>query len=137
MRSHEPAARGFLKYFLAWFPVVIIAFANATVRQVIYRKYVGEPAAHQLSTLTLCVLVGVYAWVLSRHMKLKSSSQAIGVGLIWLIMTIAFETGLGHYVLGNPWSEVLRDYDISEGRVWPFFLLWLTIAPYVFDRFEA
>ena len=55
---------------------------------------------------------------------------------MWLVMTIIFETGLGRYALGNPWSQVLRDYNLLEGRVWPLFLLWLTVSPHVFYRIK-
>ena len=124
----------YLRYFVAWFPIIILAFANATIREAMYKRYVGELAAHQISTLTLGILAGIYVWVLSRHLKLQNVDQAVGVGLMWLVMTTIFETGLGRYVLGNPWSQVLRDYNISEGRVRPLFLLWLTVSPYVFYR---
>ncbi len=127
----------YLKFFIAWFPIVILAFANAAARQAVYEKYVGELAAHQISTLTMCILAGIYVWVLSGYLKLQSSGQAIGVGLMWLVMTIMFETILGRYVLGNPWSQVFRDYNILEGRVWGLFLLWLTVAPYVFYKVRA
>ena len=126
----------YLRYFVAWFPLIILAFSNATIREAVYKRYVGELAAHQISTLTLGILVGIYAWVLSRRLKLQSPGQALGIGLMWLVMTIIFETGLGRYVSGNPWSQVLRDYNISEGRVWPLFLLWLTVSPYVFYRIK-
>ena len=126
----------YLRYFVAWFPIIILAFANATIREAVYKRYVGELAAHQISTLTLGILVGIYVWVLGRHLKLQSSRQAVGVGFMWLVMTVIFETGLGRYVLGNPWSQVLRDYNIAEGRVWPLFLLWLTVSPYVFYRIK-
>ena len=126
----------YLRYFVAWFPIVIIAFGNATIREAVYKRYVGELAAHQISTLSLGILVGIYVLVLSRHVKLQNAGQAVGVGLMWLVMTIVFETALGRYVLGNPWSQVLRDYNVSEGRVWPLFLLWLTVSPYVFYRIK-
>jgi hypothetical protein len=127
----------YLRYFAAWFPIIILAFVNATIREAVYKRYVGELAAHQISTLTLGILVGIYVWALSRHLKLQNAGQAVGVGLMWLVMTIIFETGLGRYVLGNPWSQVLHDYNISEGRVWPLFLLWLTVSPYVFYRIKG
>ena len=127
----------YLRHFVAWFPMIILAFANATVREAMYRRrYAGELAAHQLSTLTLCILVGIYVWVLRRYSKPESSDQAVGVGLMWLVMTVVFETGLGRYVSGNPWRQVLRDYNLLEGRVWPLFLLWLTVSPYVFYRIK-
>lgn len=62
----------YLKYFVAWFPIVILAFANAAVRQVVYARYVGDLAAHQISTLILCIVVGLYAWELSGFFKLHS-----------------------------------------------------------------
>lgn len=127
----------YLKYLLAWIPIVILAFANAAIRQAGYAKYVSELAAHQSSTLTICVAVGVYAWLLSGCLKLHSPAQAIGVGPVWLVMTVIFETVLGHYVLGNPWSQVLRDYNILEGRVWGLFLPWHTLASYVFYKIKG
>jgi hypothetical protein len=33
-------------------------------------RYVSELAAHQISTLTICVLVGIYTWALSHFVKL-------------------------------------------------------------------
>jgi hypothetical protein len=56
---------------------------------------------------------------------------------MWMVLTILFETVLGRYVLGKPWSQVLRDYDLLEGRVWGLFVLWLGLAQYVFYRFRA
>ena len=126
----------YLRYFVAWFPIIILAFANATIREAVYKRYLSELAAHQISTLTLGILARIYVWVLRRHLKLQSSGQAVGVGLMWLVMTVIFETTLGRYVLGNPWSQVLRDYNVLEGRVWPLFLLWLTVSPYVFYRIK-
>lgn len=97
----------YLRYFLAWFPIVIVALVNATIRQGVYARYFGELAAHQLATLTMCILIGLYVWKLSGPLKFQSPGQAIGVGPMWLVPPIAFETILGRYVLGNPWRQVL------------------------------
>jgi hypothetical protein len=127
----------YLGYFLAWFPMVLIAIANAALREAGYKRYVGELAAHQISTLTGCILIGVYVWVLGSYLELQSPGQAIGVGLMWLAMTITFEFGFGHFVAGDPWSRLLHDYNILEGRVWGLFLLWVTVSPYVFYTIRA
>lgn len=120
------------KYFLAWFPMVFLAIINGVFRQVAYRSLVGELTAHQLSTLTGIILTGIYIWLISKQWPLTSSSQALWVGFMWLGMTILFEFGFGHYVMKNPWSKLLADYNILTGRVWSLFLLWITIAPYLF-----
>ena len=127
----------YLKYFIAWFGIVILGLVNATIHQVVYGKYVSELAGHQISTLTFGILVGVYAGALSSFLKLQSPGQAIGVGLMWMILTVMFEFGFGHYVVGDSWSKLLHDYNILEGRVWGLFILWVGIAPYVFYRTKA
>jgi len=117
--------------------MVLIAIANAALREAGYKRYVGELAAHQISTLTGCILIGVYVWVLGSYLELQSPGQAIGVGLMWLAMTITFEFGFGHFVAGDPWSRLLHGYNILEGRVWGLFLLWVTVSPYVFYTIRA
>jgi nitrate/nitrite-specific signal transduction histidine kinase len=127
----------FLRYSLAWIPTVILGIANAAIRQTVYARYVSELAAHQISTLTLCILYGIYVWVVVGFLKLQSPGQAISVGLLWMVLTILFEFGLGHYVLGDSWGKLLHAYNILEGRVWGLFILWVALAPYLFYRIKA
>ena len=127
----------YLKYFLAWLPIVILGLINATIRQLVYANYVSELAAHQISTLTFGILVGVYAWALSHFLEPLTPGQAIGVGLLWVVLTVVFEFSLGRFVIGDSWSKLLGDYNILEGRVWGLFILWVGLAPYVFFRIRA
>jgi hypothetical protein len=34
----------------------------------------------------------------------------------------------------HPWSRLLHDYNLFEGRLWVLVLLWVTLAPYVFHK---
>mgnify|MGYP001829245575 CR=1 FL=1 len=126
-----------LKYILAWVPMVLIAILNGIVREGWYANYLPELRAHQVSTLTAVVLFGVYIWAIIRIWRPESSRQAVLIGLIWLALTVAFEFLFGHYVMGHPWSRLLNDYNILEGRVWTVVLLWTTVAPYVFYRVQG
>lgn len=127
----------YIRYFLLWVPTPILGIANAIIRQAVYARYVSELAAHQISTLTICILYGVYVWVVLGFLKLQSRGQAIAVGLLWMVLTILFEFGLGRYVLGDSWSNLLHAYNILEGRVWGLFTIWVALAPYVFYRIKA
>jgi hypothetical protein len=42
---------------------------------------------------------------------------------------VAFEFGFGHYVSGAPWTELLADYDVRAGRLWPLVLFTTIVAP--------
>jgi hypothetical protein len=122
------------KYVLAWFPMVAIAIANGALREVWYGKILTDLAAHQLSTLAAIVLFGIYIWRVLRFWPPTSAAQAIAVGLLWLVMTVAFELLFGHFVAGHSWERLLQDYNLPAGRVWPLLLVWVALAPYLFFR---
>lgn len=120
-----------LKYILAWFPMIFIAIANGVFRERILASRLNELQAHQVSTATLIVLFGIYVWILFIIWLPTSVNQTIIIGLIWLVLTIAFEFLFGHYVAGHPWNTLFHDYNILEGRVWVLVLIWIFIAPYL------
>src|SRR3972149_379025 len=125
-----------LKYVLAWIPMVLIAIANGALREATYGKLMSELQAHQISTLSGLLLFSAYIWIVIRTWRPDTSKQAITVGLIWLVLTVAFEFLFGHYVVGHPWSKLLYDYNVFSGRVWVVVLIWVTVAPDVFYRLQ-
>jgi hypothetical protein len=124
------------KYVVAWAPMVVIAVANGAVREAWYGRYVTELRAHQISTGSGLLLLGAYIWVVIRLWPPESPTEAIVVGLIWLILTIAFEFLFGHYVAGHSWSRLFRDYNVVAGRVWTLVVVWVAVAPYVVLRLQ-
>jgi hypothetical protein len=45
-----------LKYFIVWFGMMVLAIVNGVFRDFTYKPYVGDLAAHQISTAVLIVL---------------------------------------------------------------------------------
>jgi hypothetical protein len=125
------------KYVIGWLPLVVMAIVNGMLRQYGYSKYVGELTAHQISTLTGIILMGLYIWWLTGIWKIGSAGQAVAIGSIWLGMTVVFEFVFGHYVMGNPWEKLFSDYNILKGRVWVFVLIWTAVAPFVFYKLRS
>lgn len=124
------------RYVLAWLPMLLIAIANAALREAWYGKHLSELRAHQLSTATAILLLGVYIRTVVQMWRLKTSSQAWTAGLIWLGLTVAFEFLFGRYVAGHSWGRLLHDYNLLAGRVWVVLLVWIATAPYVFHRLQ-
>jgi len=123
-----------LKYVLGWLPLVVIAIANGTLRQFAFQQSLGELHAHQLSTATGIVLFGFYIFWIIKRWKLKTISETIRIGLLWMVLTIAFEFMLGRLILGREWQVLFHDYNITEGRVWILILIWVAIAPSIFYK---
>jgi hypothetical protein len=121
-----------VKYLLFWLVLAIVAIANGVIRQTTYGKVVPELAAHQISTIVAILTTGAVVWGLSRIWPLDSSGQAWTIGILWLLLTIVFEFGFGHFVAGHSWARLLADYNLLNGRVWLLFLIWVAVMPLVF-----
>jgi hypothetical protein len=125
------------RYVLAWFPMLLIAIANGALRQTTFAKVMPELRAHQLSTLIGSVLIGLFIWFVIRTWPPSSGRQALRIGLVWLLLTVAFEFFMGLVLTHKPLAQVLNDYNLFAGRVWSLFLIWLALAPWVFFRLRG
>ena len=81
--------------------------------------------------MTAILAVGLVVWIVNRFWPIESTSQALTIGVCWLLMTIAFEFAFGHFVAGHTWTRLLADYNLLAGRVWSLFLVWIATAPVV------
>jgi hypothetical protein len=113
----------------AWLPMAAIAIANGATRDLVYGRRLSDLRAHQVSTLTALVLLGLFMAALFAWRPLGSLGGALVLGLVWLGLTLAFELLFGHYVAGHPWRRLLADYDLSAGRVWIAIPLWMVLGP--------
>jgi hypothetical protein len=114
--------------------MVFIAIANGAARDLGYGREMGALAAHQISTLTALVLFSLYIWLILRRFPPRSTAQAMGIGALWLGLTLSFEFLFGHYVAGLPWGRLVSDYNILAGRLWVLIPIWLALAPLVYLR---
>jgi len=83
-----------------WFVFLVIAFGVGAVREGVMRPRIGEPKAHVIGTLiavALMMLV-IYAFIQRVHGSC-SMTDLILIGVLWLVMTVAFEFGFFHYVM--------------------------------------
>ena len=129
-RSYSRSAMNLIvRAVLAWLPMVVIAVANGVLREAVLTPRLSELRAHQLSSLTLVLLFALYVWGVRPFLRLRSREQALGVGALWLFLTVLFEFGFGHWIAGHPWEKLLADYDLVAGRLWALVLLWVGLAP--------
>lgn len=121
------------KYFLCWFPMLLLAVLNGTARDLWYTKYTNELAAHQISTFSLIILIGLYCCLVIKWFPPNSKKQALSIGILWTFLTLAFEFGFG-LLRGNSWKQLLHAYNFTEGQIWILIPIWVAIAPYIVYR---
>lgn len=116
-------------WFLYWLPLIPIAIANGVLREFTFGKRLSETRTHQLGTLMALVFFTLYFWIISHVWKIPSYGEALKAGAFWVLLTILFEFLFGHYVMKQPWSRLLADYDITKGRLWVLVLVWTFFGP--------
>lgn len=122
-----------LKYFLLWFPMLLLAILNGTARDLWYTKHLGELAARQLSTVTLLLLFTIYFLIIFKYCIAVSKREALFIGVFWVILTLIFEFGFGLY-RGNSWTVLLQEYNIAQGKLWILIPIWVGIGPYCINH---
>lgn len=125
-----------IRYVFVWIPMLGIAVANGALRQLTFAKVMSEPHAHQLSTLSGSVFIGTFIWFIIRTWPPPSSRKACLIGILWGLLTVAFESFMGLILQHRSLPQVLHEYNLLAGRVWSLFLIWLVVAPWLFFRIK-
>jgi hypothetical protein len=118
----------FLRALVIWFAILVLASLNGAVRDLIVAPRIGDMVARAISTIILCGVVLLVSWVSIRWIAPLNPRQALGVGLFWLLLTLTFEIG-SQRLSGKPWSTVLADYNVLQGRVWVLVPIVTLFAP--------
>ncbi|HEX5712974.1 MAG TPA: hypothetical protein VFX85_06650 [Solirubrobacterales bacterium] len=122
------------RWLFAWIGGASIGVGNGVVREATYGRRLGDASASRLSVLTAVAAFAAYFRLLQRRWPLARQSEALKVGGAWLGMTVAFEFGFGRLVAKKPWRELIADYDIARGRLWPLVLAWIALGPEIARR---
>lgn len=118
-----------------WLGLAVLAILNAGVREVFVAPVAGDYWGHVTSTVTFIAALSVVSYLYFTRYTEHSVRELVAIGSMWFVMTVLFEFGFGHYVMGNTWEALLRDYNVLAGRVWVLVLLALLVAPVVFGHY--
>ncbi len=119
----------YFRAIIVWLILSVVATLNGILRNTFIAPVSGEYAGHVISTVTLCALIFLVAWLLIRWIAPDSNGKAILIGILWLLMTVSFEFLAGHYLFGHSWERLFSDYDLISGRVWALVLITTSLAP--------
>lgn len=109
-----------------WFAILVLAAINGGFRDLALTPALGDTVARAISTVALCSLIAAVAWLTIRWI---GPSNAARTGVLWLVLTLAFEFLGGRYLFGKTWTELLADYDVTRGRIWLIVPFVTLLAP--------
>lgn len=114
---------------VVWLAVLALASLNGAAREAWLIPHFGNPVGRALSTVILCALVYLTTWLTIGWIHPTRAGEALGIGALWLVLTLGFEFLAGHYAFGKDWAVLLEDYDLSRGRIWVAVLVVVFLAP--------
>ena len=117
---------------LWWLPMPLIGIANGTLRIYLLNTIAPDLVAHQISAFLLILWIGLYVRLIFNKLFIRSSSDAWRTGIAWLLLTLFFEFGLGWLVSGLTFRQMIADYNILEGRLWPLVLMSILFLPVLY-----
>ena len=116
--------------------MLLLAIGNGALREEVFKKWMDDKSAQQFSTVTLLLFLSIYIIFILWRFPAESVWQTILVGVLWMLLTLAFEFGFGRS-RGLSWQTMLADYNLLEGRLWALVPLWILVAPSLFFLFIA
>jgi hypothetical protein len=120
---------------LTWAIVALCAIANGTFRAFVLQPVFDETVARMISCFMLITILLLISYYSLNRTKLNFSDiELLVIGTVWLALTLLFEFGWGHFVMGRSWDELLVDYDLLKGRLWALVLLFTFLAPLIVGR---
>jgi hypothetical protein len=114
-----------------WLLLAVAMIANGAVRALLLEPLLGAHVAELVSAGMAIALILLLTRPFIRSIGTATVADAIGLGALWTAMTIAFEFGFGHFVVGASWTALLANYDVIDGRVWPLVIVALAASPFV------
>ena len=122
------------RVFGVWLLLAMLMSANGVFREVVLVPRVGATAAGVLSAaLGIAIILGVTRPFL-RPFAARPTARPGRVALAWLVLTVAFEFVVGHWVDGKSWRTLLENYALWRGHLWPIVLAAVVAAPFLWTR---
>ena len=123
-----------VRALFVWLVMMGVEFCHGALRTLFLSPMLGDYAARQVSIFTGSILIVFVAYIFIHWIRAGSAVSQIAVGVLWLILTIAFEAGFGHYVFKLPWEEVFEEFNLVTGHLMPLGLVVLTFSPMIAVR---
>ncbi len=121
---------------LAWLVLMAVETVHGVLRNLFLLPVVGDLRSRQIGVVIGSALVLATALVFVHWIRPGSDRAALRIGVLWLVLTLAFEFSLGR-VLGRSWDQLFADYDLTRGGYLSFGMALLALTPWIALKLRA
>lgn len=120
-----------LKALVIWLVILVLAIANAVIREKLLVPAIGPELSLSVSGLLLSAIILLTVFMTIPWFSSTENKIYIVIGFSWLVLTLMFEFLFSHFVAGKPWYEIAEVFDITQGNLFVLALLTILIAPWL------
>lgn len=113
----------------AWALIAGVEVIHGILRVRFLNPRVGDHRARQIAVFSGSALILLMAYALVPPLDIHSRMGLLGVGLLWVLLMLAFEIILGRWVFHLSWKRIGSDFDLRQGGLLAFGMLVLFLAP--------
>jgi hypothetical protein len=128
MVTQEDISMNWKKAVSVWFLIAFAESVHGTLRRLFLVPQIGEKLSHQIGVFIGSVIIFIVACLSIRWIGSVSFRQQLQVGALWVVLTLIFEFTLGYFFGYSP-ERILSDYNIAEGGLMLFGVLFMLFAP--------
>ncbi len=112
-----------------WIFLALLAIVNGVIRDKLLAPKIGQKVSLPLSGVSLSLLIFCVTLILVPFLNISSAHGFWCVGIIWVLMTLAFEFLFGHYVVGEPWERIIEVFYLHRGNLYLLALVATLLSP--------
>jgi hypothetical protein len=131
MDQVSPRPRIVARALSVWLILICAEILHGIARAIFLVPYVGEFRSNQIGVFSGSIIILVTTLAFVRWIGATRTTELLAVGVLWLVLTLAFEVGFGRFVLGASWERLAADYNVLEGGMLPLGMLVLLLAPLI------
>ncbi len=120
-----------LRTIAVWLIMMAAETVHGILRTVLLAPQVGDLRARQIAFFTGSAIIIGTAYLFINWIKARSVKVLLGIGLMWMVLTLGFEAAIGIYGFGFGWDRIIAEYDPRTGSLMFFGLFVLVLAPLV------
>lgn len=126
-----------LRATAVWALIALVESIHGTLRVLLLQPQVGEPSSRQIGFVTGSLLILAIAALTVKWLGARNRRDLVLVGLLWLVLMLAFELLVGRLAAGLSWDRIAADYDPRRGGLMAFGLALVAAAPLLAARFRG
>lgn len=114
----------------AWLLLAVLMPLNGILRELWLKTLLDHRIADAISAGLGIAIILVVTRLVFRIAPSTTSANLWRMSVLLVALTVAFECTFGR-LEGKSWSELLSNYALWRGRLWPLVLLTLGATPFI------